>query len=1414
MSDKLAILQTEESIKEIRKLRAELPGLISDVNNLTTSVNKFNRNLRSNDLQRYAAEMQNITAISRQFNDIQRRVSAEMERLSRIEANNARTAAENARARRETASAVREESRTRQQLAREQRQNANESNNESSAYKRLQKEVRETRLRARDYGAEIIALEQKYRQGQISSRDYNTQISELKKNFRLSTNEAIRLERELRRLNQSTLPANQRNGALSGRVTDIIKGLGIFSLAQSALSSLTNAAQKLGVEFYNTAVKLETLRFAQKAVFKTNEEVKNQNIFLTEIASKYGLEILSLTDSYTKFSASSQGTTLEGEKTKEIFDAVTKSSAMLGVTTDDTNGILRALGQMISKGKVQAEELRGQLGDRMAGAFRLFADGMGVSTAELDKMLKDGKVITEEVLPKFAAQLNKKYQLGFGEEIDTKQASLARLKNEWVDFVDAVESKTGIVSGGINAVSNSIVSLLQAIKPSKEVTAIEQEQQQMLVLGIQLRQNWADQDKRREIIEKLISLNPLLLDGLDKEKATLEDISKRIQDVNAQYVQKIILQEKEEQIAELVKDQATAYRYLSEVLVENSKRYYTLNESSKKAIDDYSAGAISFQKATSIVDKAYKNAVTNKDVTAHNSALNILGKLRDVYQENKISSDGYVRSINNGASAIKTATGEYNNLVLVTNKLFGVQGQLLNMNGLLAKSFNSTGDMTINTRKQFNELAKVAEASGKKFVLFHNVWREMDKTGKWFTTNKKQTDGWYEENGNLVLRKPPTLPEKETKPKAASLTAAEKDFVNKATGVRDAELAALKEKKLDLIVNEEDYWKEYEKIYQRFNEKIQAYIKASNAKQIQVEGSVYRKAIDAREQATKELYDRRSTRIEAQNKMELNSLERHSKDLEKADFLTDSEKLQKQIDIDNQMLGIANDYYEKQINLAKRSAQPVIEWERKRDEEIGKIQDARSEKFRSKIEAYTKDLERQASISTSESNISFEEQRRLILTDKRLSSEEKSYRISLLDIDKQIESNKIEIEKLKTLKAQYDLKLSMSMLEGKNNPEAQKMSKDLQDQISTLENANIELNNDAKDSISQRTQAIRDTIAKGFGDLGFNGFADAYSATMQRLKNDTASWKDYAVLAASAVLDSLTKLNNQQKERTIANLDEQLKHSQETTEQEIGFINQRLEYLNGLDELSKEQLSERNRLEDEARTYKEQQFQREKLIEAQKAKAEQRASAQQALINGALAATMTLAQMGFVAGAIPAALALAFGVAQSIAISSRNPVPQYWKGRLNGPEEWADTQEKGREIITNNAGDVINQGSTSGTKRTWLNKGDRVFTADQSKKIIEDFGGIPKLGQNIFRRAAMRSLKAPSFTMINQNNNIHIDENKLADAISKKYEAIFKRNSNPDIQYINGKIIQFHGSDNPIIRGEYDLKTGEEKWYQ
>ena len=169
---------------------------------------------------------------------------------------------------------------------------------------------------------------------------------------------------------------------------------------------------------------------------EVNIEVTNfqDNLaFAKKLANDYAQDLVAVTDNYAKFTAACKKTSLSLEDQRLVFEALTKAAAYYHLSADRTKDMMNAVVQMMSKGKVTAEELRRQLGNTLPGAFNMMAAAMGVSNAELDRMMRDGKVITADVLPKFAAMLN---SVTSTIKLDSLQASLNKLKNAWYDLVE------------------------------------------------------------------------------------------------------------------------------------------------------------------------------------------------------------------------------------------------------------------------------------------------------------------------------------------------------------------------------------------------------------------------------------------------------------------------------------------------------------------------------------------------------------------------------------------------------------------------------------------------------------------------------------------------------------------------------------------------------------------------------------------------------------------------------------------------------------------------------------------------------------------------------------------------------------------------------------------------------------------
>ncbi|EEV3442900.1 tape measure protein [Escherichia coli] len=213
--------------------------------------------------------------------------------------------------------------------------------------------------------------------------------------------------------------------------------------ASNSLDVLATSAIKAGTAIYSFQTALEAYKKIMEVGLKKeasqraaqfvlgDEGAKRATEFVKNLADSSGVDQIETLSSFAKFSAGA-GDMDAGQK-ESLFSNVIGTSRLMGLSTDEINGILKAFEQMASKGKIQAEELRGQLGDRMAGAFQLFARSLGMTTEELDKAMKDGKVLSKDVLPKVSAEMGRMIDKAGGWEkiINSTQTQLGRLSNSW-----------------------------------------------------------------------------------------------------------------------------------------------------------------------------------------------------------------------------------------------------------------------------------------------------------------------------------------------------------------------------------------------------------------------------------------------------------------------------------------------------------------------------------------------------------------------------------------------------------------------------------------------------------------------------------------------------------------------------------------------------------------------------------------------------------------------------------------------------------------------------------------------------------------------------------------------------------------------------------------------------------------------
>jgi len=260
-----------------------------------------------------------------------------------------------------------------------------------------------------------------------TQREYDRELRIAQREFDTLNNRVLAADRAVGRFNRNV--GNYPAQAVRG-LKDLLSAFGI-------VGGLQMFAQ-ISKDIFETTKEIQSMDMALKQVTGTQDLFNQSQMFLSRVSEAYGADLGKLTQQFTQFYVSAKDK-ISGNEIENIFESITKAGATMGLSTQQQERAFMALNQMMSKGTIQAEELRGQLGEALPGSLGIMAKAVGVTEKRLAEMMKAGQLLASDVLPKFARQLEITYGIENVNRIDTLAAAQGRYTNAWRDFVRGLD---------------------------------------------------------------------------------------------------------------------------------------------------------------------------------------------------------------------------------------------------------------------------------------------------------------------------------------------------------------------------------------------------------------------------------------------------------------------------------------------------------------------------------------------------------------------------------------------------------------------------------------------------------------------------------------------------------------------------------------------------------------------------------------------------------------------------------------------------------------------------------------------------------------------------------------------------------------------------------------------------------------
>jgi tape measure domain-containing protein len=219
---------------------------------------------------------------------------------------------------------------------------------------------------------------------------------------------------------------------------------GTVNLLRNAF--IAYGAIRIGQSITQTAIAFQKMETTLKFATGSAEGAKKEIAFLRKESERLGQDFLIAGRAYSKLAAAGTALGLTTAEVRNTFTGVSSAAVVMGLSAYEAEGAFNALQQMLAKGKVQAEELRGQLGERIPTAIADGAAAMGMSISQMSKELELGNVNAKEFVTKLSDYWVKKFGASIPNATENANIAITDFGNA-IQEVQLAVARSGFLEG-------------------------------------------------------------------------------------------------------------------------------------------------------------------------------------------------------------------------------------------------------------------------------------------------------------------------------------------------------------------------------------------------------------------------------------------------------------------------------------------------------------------------------------------------------------------------------------------------------------------------------------------------------------------------------------------------------------------------------------------------------------------------------------------------------------------------------------------------------------------------------------------------------------------------------------------------------------------------------------------------------